>query len=151
MRKLNFDTYLYYDTDENGIRTSIGIKPIFMTPGAACADAAIPKQVTIKAGERTKVDLMIGFDIPEGYCLKMYPRSSLLIKHGLLSPVSIIDWDYKYARVSWPVVNVSGEDVTLDAGTRVVQLELCKQSEPADWERLSTPRDLGGFGGTGDK
>lgn len=151
MKKLNFDTYLYYDTDDNGNRVNMGKKPCFMTKGAACADVAIPANVTIKAGERKLIDLMLGFDIPEGYCIKMYPRSSLLVKYGLLSPVSIIDWDYKYAHVRWPVVNVSKDDVNLEAGTRVAQVYLCKQSEQGDWERKNVARDLGGFGGTGEK
>lgn len=145
-------TYQYYDEDENGKRTNMGIKPVFQTKGAACADVAIPREVTIPPNSGAKVDLMIGFDIPQGHKIVMYPRSSLLIKHGLMSPVSIIDWDFKMAKVSWPVWNCSNTWVKLEAGTRVAQVELVPMGiEPVDWIRKDVVRDLNGFGGTGDK
>ena len=146
-------TYQYYDTDpETGKPINMGIKPVFETAGAACADVAVPVTYTIPPHNGMKLNLRIGFDIPEGYNIIMYPRSSLLIKYGIISPVSKIDWDFKLAPVSVPVFNLTDVPVTFEAGTRVAQIELVPMGvEPIDWERKMVARDLNGFGGTGDK
>ena len=132
-------------TDDKG---NSGNKPKFMTKFAACADVAIPYDITIKPGETCKFDLLLGFDIPCEYKIVMYPRSSLLIKHGLLSPTSIIDADYSGQHVHWPVVNVGKEEVTLEKGTRVCQIEIQPCSQVIEWDREDTKR-TGGFGSTG--
>lgn len=132
-------------TDDKG---NSGIKPKFMTKFAACADVAIPYDIKIEAGKIKKFDLLLGFDISAGFKIVMYPRSSLLIKHSLMSPTSIIDSDYSGQHVYWPVVNLSGDDVLLEAGTRVAQIEVQPCTEVDQWERDKTLR-TGGFGSTG--
>lgn len=144
-------TYQYYDNEEGSNKPiNCGIKPVFETAGAACADVAVPIDYTVPPHSGMKLNLRIGFDIPEGYKIKMYPRSSLLVKYGIISPVSIIDWDFKMAPVSVPVFNLSDEPVTFKRGDRIVQIELVPMGvEPVDWERKMVARDLNGFGGTG--
>ena len=141
------NTFLYYNM-KDGEQTDLGIKPVFKTKGAAAADVAIPYDVTIPAKSSFKVDLMIGFEIAEGSCIKMYPRSSLLINYGLLSPVTIIDWDYRFEHVHWQCFNLTDHDVHLEKGTRVAQIMLLEQSMEGDWERENTVR-TGGHGSTG--
>ena len=142
------ETYLLYK-DKDGNDIPIGIQPVFKTAGAACADVALPYSVTIKPHEIVKLPLNIAFIIPEGYYIRMYPRSSLLIKKGLMSPVSVIDTDYM-GNVHVPFVNLTDKEVKIDAKERVAQIELVSCGpRPDSWHKEDSKRDQEGFGGTG--
>lgn len=128
-----------------------GLLPTLQTKGAACADLALPKRVTVEPFKPVKIDLLISFEIPEGYKLVMYPRSSLLINRFIIMPTSIIDWDYR-GHVHVPMLNISDITRYFDEGERVAQMELC----PIYWNKvndnfvhLDKERDQNGFGGTG--
>ena len=132
--------------------------PCFMTKGAACADMFLPADVTIPPMDINKslkdnivkVPLDVSFDIPSGFKIVMYPRSSLLIKRGLIQPVSIIDEDY-HGNVHAPLVNITNEPIELKAGERLVQIELQLATPKGicDWDAVESERDQNGFGGTG--
>ena len=132
--------------------------PCFMTKGAACADMFLPADVTIPPMDISKslkdniikVPLDVSFDIPSGFKIVMYPRSSLLIKRGLIQPVSIIDEDY-HGKVHAPLVNITNEPIELKAGERLVQIELqlAMPKGICDWDTVESERDQNGFGGTG--
>ena len=132
--------------------------PCFMTKGAACADMFLPADVTIPPMDISKslkdniikVPLDVSFDIPSGFKIVMYPRSSLLIKRGLIQPVSIIDEDY-HGNVHAPLVNITNEPIELKAGERLVQIELQRAMPKVicDWDTVESERDQNGFGGTG--
>lgn len=126
-----------------------GHMPVYMTKEAACADVTLPCDVTIYPGEVVKIDLLIGFEIPNGYKLVMYPRSSLLFNNSVLSPTSIIDSDYSGKHVHWPAVNVGKGYAKFEAGTRVAQIELVPCTQVANWGRKDAER-AGGFGSTGE-
>ena len=129
-----------------------------MTKGAACADMFLPADVTIPPMDISKslkdnivkVPLDVSFDIPSGFKIVMYPRSSLLIKRGLIQPVSIIDEDY-HGNVHAPLVNITNEPIELKAGERLVQIELqlAMPKGICDWDTVESERDQNGFGGTG--
>lgn len=124
-------------------------KPCFMTAKAACADVFLPNDIKIKARKVVKIPLDIAFDIPDGYKVVMYPRSSLLVKRGLVQPVSIIDADY-HGNVHVPVYNKHLlRSVKLKAGERLAQIELVRCGECYSWPRIDADRDQNGFGGTG--
>lgn len=124
-------------------------RPCFMTTKAACADVFLTTDIKIKARKTVKIPLDIAFDIPDGYKVVMYPRSSLLIKRGLIQPVSNIDPDY-HGNVHVPVYNPHLlRSVKLKAGERLAQIELVKCGECVDWDRIEADRDQNGFGGTG--
>ena len=132
--------------------------PCFMTKGAACADMFLPADVTIPPMNMSKnlkdniikIPLDIAFDIPSGFKIVMYPRSSLLIKRGIIQPVSIIDEDY-HGNVHAPLVNITNEPIELKAGERLVQIELqlAMPKGICDWDTVESERDQNGFGGTG--
>ena len=132
--------------------------PCFMTKGAACADMFLPADVTIPPMDINKslkdnivkVPLDVSFDTPSGFKIVMYPRSSLLIKRGLIQPVSIIDEDY-HGNVHAPLVNITNEPIELKAGERLVQIELQRAMPKVicDWDTVESERDQNGFGGTG--
>ena len=108
--------------NETGM-SSKGIPPVYTTIEAAAADIAIPYEITIPAKSAIYVDLLLRTNIETGNCLLMFPRSSLLIKHGLFMPVSVVDSDYKL-NIHAPMYNVTDTDVTLEKGTRVAQVML---------------------------
>lgn len=132
-------------TDEHGYTGKV---PVYKTKEAACADMALPKAINLNPGEVVRVDLLVGFDIPNGKKIIMYPRSSLLFEYGIMSPTSIIDSDYSRKHVHFIAINLGKEPVVLDKGTRVVQIECVPCEQVADWERENTER-TGGFGSTG--
>lgn len=125
-----------------------GIKPVYKTKEAACADVALPERLVMKPGEIKMISLQIGFEIQNGYKIIMYPRSSLMIKYGLVQPTSIIDSDYSGMEVHVPLYNTSNRRVELPAGTRVAQIECVPVYDCSDWPHESTER-TGGFGSTG--
>lgn len=132
--------------------------PCFMTKGAACADVFLPADVTIPPMDLNKslkdnivkIPLDVAFDIPAGLKIVMYPRSSLLIKRGLVQPVSIIDEDY-HGNAHVPLVNITNEPIVLKAGERAAQIEvqLAMAKGICDWDMVEGERDQNGFGGTG--
>ena len=123
-------------------------KPVYKTKQAACADVFLPEDVTIEPGKVACPGLQIGFDIPAGNKIVMYPRSSLLVRYGIVQPTSIIDADYSGMEVHAPLYNTTDKPVTLKAGDRVAQIEVQKYDRVADWGCEPAER-TGGFGSTG--
>lgn len=123
--------------------------PVYKTKEAACADVCLPVDVTIKPGEVACPGLQLGFDIPAGCKIVMYPRSSLLVKKGIVQPTSIIDADYRGMEVHVPLYNTTNKPITLKAGERVAQIEVQRVEHVADWVLEANER-TGGFGSTGE-
>ena len=126
-----------------------GKVPVYKTKQAACADVYLPEDVTIEPGKVACPGLQLGFDIPAGNKIVMYPRSSLLVKFGIIQPTSIIDADYSGMEVHAPLYNATDKPVTLKAGDRVAQIELQSYTRVLDWNFESNER-TGGFGSTGE-
>ena len=129
-----------------------GIMPVYKTKKAACADLAVPEKVVIPSHKSVVIGLKIGFEIPDGMKIVMYPRSSLLVKRGLFQPTSIIEPDYNGQEVHAPLFNVTDEDVVLEAGDRVCQIECVQRYDCKSWDHEYTERNTvnGGFGSTGE-
>lgn len=126
-----------------------GKVPVYKTKQAACADVCLPEDVTIEPGKVACPGLQLGFEIPAGSKIVMYPRSSLLVKFGIIQPTSIIDADYSGMEIHAPLYNTTDKPVTLKAGDRVAQIELQEYSRVLDWNFESNER-TGGFGSTGE-
>lgn len=123
--------------------------PCYMTAFAACADLFLPEYVEIAPHSTKKVPLDISFDMCRGQHIELFARSSLLVKRGLLSPVSIIDTDYK-GIVHVVLHNTTDDVVRLEAGERVCQARICSDFPKAvNWDKKDADRDQDGFGGTG--
>ena len=127
-----------------------GKVPVYKTRQAACADVFLPEDVTIEPGKVACPGLQLGFEIPAGNKIVMYPRSSLLVKFGIIQPTSIIDADYSGMEIHAPLYNATDKPVTLKAGDRVAQIELQPYTRVLDWKFESNER-TGGFGSTGEK
>ena len=126
-----------------------GKVPVYKTKQAACADVYLPEDVTIEPGKVACPGLQLGFEIPAGSKIVMYPRSSLLVKFGIIQPTSIIDADYSGMEIHTPLYNATDKPVTLKAGDRVAQIELQPYTRVLDWNFESNER-TGGFGSTGE-
>lgn len=126
------------------------LDPEYQTKEAACADVALPDHLVLKPGEIKMVPLQIGFEIPNGFKIVMYPRSSLMIKYGIVQPTSVIDSDYSGMEIHAPLYNTSNKRIALPAGTRVAQIECVPVCDCTDWPYKSVTR-TGGFGSTGSK
>ena len=126
-----------------------GKVPVYKTKQAACADVFLPEDVTIEPGKVACPGLQLGFEIPAGSKIIMYPRSSLLVKFGIIQPTSIIDADYSGMEIHVPLYNATDKPVTLKARDRVAQIELQEYTRVLDWNFESNER-TGGFGSTGE-
>ena len=126
-----------------------GKVPVYKTKQASCADVYLPEDVTIEPGKVACPGLQLGFEIPAGNKIVMYPRSSLLVKFGIIQPTSIIDADYSGMEIHAPLYNATDKPVTLKAGDRVAQIELQEYTRVLDWNFESNER-TGGFGSTGE-
>ena len=111
-------------------------------------------RVQINSTERMLVPTGLIFDIPMGYSVRLYPRSSLALKQGLTlaNNVGIIDSDYVQP-VYMMVYNISGYQQFVKNGERICQAELVREQpsvlmEVHEQPENKTDRD-GGFGSTG--
>ncbi len=111
-------------------------------------------RVQVNPHERVLIPTGLIFDIPKGYSVRLYPRSSLALKQGLTlaNNVGIIDWDY-VEPVFAMIVNISGDVKYVNQNERICQGELfkdqpCILEEVKDRPETKTDRE-GGFGSTG--
>lgn len=110
--------------------------------------------LSIPPGYRVLVPTGIIMDIPEGYSVRLHPRSSLAWKHGLMlaNNEGVIDSDY-VEPVFALIYNFTEAFVDINHGDRIVQCELAPVV-PAEFAELEarpaqkTSRD-GGLGSTG--
>lgn len=156
--------------------------PIYGTPKSACFDvsACLPMganvtiysnkneaytktlsepRIIISPGERYLIPTGWSVECPEGYSLRLYSRSGLSLKQGLLlvNGVGIVDEDYRH-EVCVLFANVSRCSAEITHGMRICQGEFVSSPTArkvamssvtvtdADW--FTTTRN-GGFGSTG--
>ena len=111
-------------------------------------------RVQVNPHERVLIPTGLIFDIPRGFSVRLYPRSSLALKQGLTlaNNVGIIDWDY-VEPVFAMIVNISGDVKYVNNNERICQGELfkdqpCVLKEVNERPETKTERE-GGFGSTG--
>jgi dUTP pyrophosphatase len=129
--------------------------PGYATNGSAGMDvrADLEEPILLKPMERRLVPTGLFIELPEGYEMQVRPRSGLAIKHGItcLNSPGTIDSDYR-GEVKIILINLSGEDQTIQHGDRIAQL-IVGRAEQVSWELVkvinSTERNEGGFGHTG--
>jgi len=111
-------------------------------------------KIQINPHERALIPTGLIFDIPKGFSVRLYPRSSLALKQGLTlaNNVGIIDSDY-VEPVYMMVYNISGYQQFVFDKIRICQAELVHELSYMIMEtdvrpEQKTDRD-GGFGSTG--
>ena len=134
--------------------------PFYATEGSACFDIAIVfdtedecQYETIMPNETCVQKTGLIFDIPSGYQLKLYVRSSTGIKKGLClaNGTGIIDSDYT-KELMVALHNMSEDFVIVEAGDILVQAELqpviqC-DFEELEYAPLQKTSRNGGIGST---
>jgi len=111
-------------------------------------------KIQINPHERALIPTGLIFDIPKGFSVRLYPRSSLALKQGLTlaNNVGIIDSDY-VEPVYMMVYNISGYQQFVFDKIRMCQAEMVRELPYIIMEidvrpEQKTDRD-GGFGSTG--
>lgn len=113
---------------------------------------AISTGHTLHPNELFNFGTGLRMEIPNGWCLLVFPRSSLGQKKCIIpNSVGVIDSDYR-GEIKVPILNLSQEPVMFEEGQRVAQglLVRAKQCKILKAETLTeTGRGTGGFGSTG--
>lgn len=111
-------------------------------------------KIMIYANERMLVPTGLIFDIPTGYSLRLYARSGLAFKQGLIlaNSVGVIDSDYTQQTMCI-MHNCSENNVIINNGDRICQGELISITR-VSMQEISQPPEIktdriGGFGSTG--
>ena len=131
--------------------------PSYETIASAGMDirAYITQPVVLKPMQRAIIQTGLYLELPIGTEAQVRPRSGLAAKKGItvLNSPGTIDADYR-GEVGVILINLSGEDFTVENGERIAQLVLAKHDR-AQWQQVdqlsSTDRGEGGFGSTGVK
>ena len=127
--------------------------PAYATEHAAGMDVVAAESLTLGPGERHAVATGFAIAIPQGFEVKVRPRSGLALKHGItcLNTPGTIDHDYR-GEVKVILANLSSEPFEVRRGERIAQLVPgpVLRAEFREVAVLSeTGRGAGGFGSTG--
>lgn len=128
--------------------------PVRNTQKSAGYDFRIPVEVTLRPNEKKLIFSDVKAYMEDDEVLKLYPRSGLSTKKGIVlaNIVAIIDADYvnnesNDGNIGLCLWNTSSEVVTLEAGERVCQGIFVKYLT-IDEEEIAGER-TGGFGSSG--
>lgn len=118
----------------------------------ACFDIYSPIDIVLEPNKIYKIDLGFSVEIPHGYKLCIYSRSSMGLK-GIVIPnsIGIIDADYR-GSCGLILINLSNDDYEIKKHDRVAQMALEKviPCKICEYDELNkTDRNTGGFGSTG--
>lgn len=109
---------------------------------------------TVFAGERALIPTGCIFDIPQGWSMRLHPRSGIAWKNGvsLVNCEGVIDSDY-VDQTMIALINHTEINFVIKHGDRIAQMELipvCKAAfELIDQPPKSKSDRTGGFGSTG--
>lgn len=112
--------------------------------------------VVVMPGERVMCPTGLIFDIPEGYSIRIHPRSGLSHKSGIVlsNQEAVIDSDY-FHETFILLTNISEAKFTVRNGDRIAQGELVKVEKYDIEETKTQPTQKtdrkGGVGSTGVK
>lgn len=115
-------------------------------PGAACFDLVCRETVTIPPHEIKSVRQNMALQIPDGYALLLFSRSSTPMRKGLMlaNGVGVTDPFYRGDNDENLAffLNVTNQPVTVEAGDKVVQGMIIK-TEPVEWAEVDSFNETG--------
>ena len=129
--------------------------PAYGTDESAGFDLAANHDLVVPAGQIALVRTGLVIEVPSGYCLGIFARSSTPLKRGLqvANGVGVIDPDYSGPNdeVMIQVLNFTAQDVTIRKGDRLAQ-GIVLPAPRVTWDEVSDIREVtrGGFGATGN-
>jgi dUTP pyrophosphatase len=128
--------------------------PRYQSTGAAAFDLAAAEDTTVAPGEVALVPTGLVVEVPAGFFLAIFARSSTPLRRGLIvaNGVGVVDSDYSGPEdeVKVAVLNVRPAAVTVARGERIAQ-GIFLPAPRVTWieiEELTAP-SRGGFGATG--
>lgn len=128
--------------------------PAYGTGESAGFDLAAAHDLTIAPRQIALVRTGLVIEVPSGYFLGIFARSSTPLKRGLLvaNGVGVIDPDYSGPNdeVMIQVLNITDHDVTIARGDRLAQ-GIVLPAPRVTWDEVREIREVtrGGFGATG--
>ena len=127
--------------------------PAYATAGAAGFDLAAARDVTVAPGQMALVPTGLVVEVPPGYFLGIFARSSTPLKRGLVvaNGVGVVDPTTPDPRRSaHPVLNVTTQEVVVHRGDRIAQ-GIILPAPRVEWAEVDELRQesRGGFGATG--
>lgn len=119
---------------------------------AACFDLYVSEDTILPHAEGVLVPTGIALNIPEGYCVKVYGRSSMH-RRGIQIQTGIIDSDYSNGEIKIQAVNFGRTlPILLKKGERISQF-MVEKLEPTEIEQVEKTRETErgdkGFGSSG--
>src|SRR6188472_1931147 len=128
--------------------------PTYATAESAGFDLSASAEVTVAPRQIALVPTGLVIEVPTGYFLAIFARSSTPLKRGLIvaNGVGVIDPDYSGPNdeVMIQVMNVSDSEVKVSRGDRLAQ-GIVLPAPRVVWEEVNELREMtrGGFGSTG--
>ena len=128
--------------------------PMYATAESAGFDLSAAADLTIAPGQIALVPTGLVIEVPSGYFLGIFARSSTPLKRGLLvaNGVGIIDPDYSGPddEVRIQVLNITAAAVAVKRGDRLAQ-GIVLPAPRVTWDETTVLREetRGGFGSTG--
>ncbi len=128
--------------------------PRYQTAGAAGFDFEAREAMTIQPGQVALVPTGLVIEVPDGYFLGIFARSSTPLKRGLIvaNGVGVIDADYcgPGDEIKVQVLNVSSAPVEVARGDRLAQGVFIPHARATWFEAGAFDKaSRGGFGSTG--
>jgi dUTP pyrophosphatase len=128
--------------------------PSYGTSEAAGFDLAAAHDLVVAPRQIVLIRTGLVIEVPTGYFLAIFARSSTPLKRGLIisNGVGVIDPDYSGPNdeVMIQVLNVTDSEVRISRGDRLAQ-GIVLPAPRVTWEEVSEIREItrGGFGATG--
>ena len=127
---------------------------MYATAESAGFDLSAAADLTIAPRQIALVPTGLVIEVPSGYFLGIFARSSTPLKRGLMvaNGVGVIDPDYAGPddEVRIQVLNITASDVTIRRGDRLAQ-GIILPAPRVTWDETAAIREetRGGFGSTG--
>jgi dUTP pyrophosphatase len=138
----------------NFIKIAADYIPEYKTDGSACFDIQSSCNYTFNTNDLHVVGTGIRCEIPKGWCLLIFARSSLGLKRLIIpNSVGVIDSDYR-GEIKVPLIYLGTDPLVIEKGQRIAQgmlIESRKARFIKTTKLSDTSRGDGGFGSTGDK
>jgi dUTP pyrophosphatase len=129
--------------------------PEYQSAGAAGFDLAASEDILVQPAAVALIPTGLVIQVPAGYCLGVFARSSTPLKRGLMvaNGVGVVDSDYcgPNDEVKIEVFNFTASAVHVRAGDRIAQ-GLFIPVARAEWQEADhelRAGSRGGFGATG--
>ena len=128
--------------------------PSYESPGAAAFDLAAAADLEIQPGRVQLLPTGLVIEVPAGFFLGIFARSSTPLKRGLMvaNGVGVVDSDYcgPDDEIKIAVFNFTSEPVSITRGDRIAQ-GILLPAPRVTWDETSevSAASRGGFGATG--